>query len=103
MIRQLSILFFLLSSLALSSPAFPSENTPLIPRKVLFGNPERMLPQVSPDGKMLAWIMPDHNVLNVWVRNIDEPANRARAVTHDPKRGIRQFLWQEDSQHLIYL
>ena len=97
MIRQFVLLIFLLSSVA-----FPSEKPPLIPRKVLFGNPERMLPQVSPDGKMLAWIMPSHNILNVWVRGIAESADSAHPVTHDPKRGIRQFFWQEDSQHLIY-
>ncbi len=98
MFRQFVVLTFLLSSVA-----FPSERPPLIQRRVLFGNPERMLPQVSPDGKMLAWIMPSHNVLNVWVRGISQPAASARPLTRDPKRGIRQFLWQEDSQHLIYL
>jgi dipeptidyl aminopeptidase/acylaminoacyl peptidase len=70
---------------------------------VLFGNPERMLPQVSPDGRMLAWIAPKNGVLNVWVRATGEPASSARTVTSDPKRGIRHYLWQEDSQHLIYL
>ncbi len=30
----------------------------LIPRRVLFGNPERVLPQISPDGTRLAWIAP---------------------------------------------
>ena len=30
----------------------------LIPRSVLFGNPERTSPQISPDGSTLAWIAP---------------------------------------------
>ena len=30
----------------------------LIPRSVLFGNPERTSPQISPDGGSLAWIAP---------------------------------------------
>jgi len=44
----------------------------MIPRKVLFGNPERMLPQISPDGKTLAWIAPQNGVLNVWVRALSD-------------------------------
>jgi hypothetical protein len=41
----------------------------LIPRQVLFGNPERVDPQISPDGKYLAYRAPDeHNVLQVWMR-----------------------------------
>jgi hypothetical protein len=39
----------------------------LIPRKVLFGNPEKTSAQISPDGKRLAYIAPVNNVLNVWV------------------------------------
>ena len=42
----------------------------LIPRKVLFGNPERISPQISPDGTRLAWIAPREGVLNVWVAPI---------------------------------
>src|SRR2546427_8432570 len=75
----------------------------LIARAVLFGNPDRILPQVSAEGTMLAWIAPAHAVLNIWVREIDKPAAAARAITADPKRGIRDFFWQYDSKHVTYL
>ena len=39
----------------------------LIPREVLFGNPERISPRLSPDGTRLAWIAPKDGVLNVWL------------------------------------
>jgi hypothetical protein len=39
----------------------------LIPRRVLFGNPVKTNPQISPDGKRLAYLAPVNNVLNVWV------------------------------------
>ena len=29
---------------------------PLIPRKLLLGNPSRIQPKLSPDGGMLAWL-----------------------------------------------
>lgn len=41
----------------------------LIPRSVLFGNPERISPQISPDGSALAWIAPRDGVLwSIYVR-----------------------------------
>ena len=54
----------------------------LIPREVLFGNPERVSPQISPDGTRLAWIAPRDGVLNVWVAPIGRPA---RASTGTPR------------------
>src|SRR4249920_1407532 len=40
---------------------------PLIPRKVLFGNPERAAGEISPDGRWLGFVAPDEGVLNVFV------------------------------------
>ena len=79
----------------------------LIPRQVLFGNPERVSPRISPDGLQLAWIAPHQGVLNVWVapvstgQGVDWPA--ARVVTDDCDRGIRMFAWAHDGRHLLYL
>jgi dipeptidyl aminopeptidase/acylaminoacyl peptidase len=81
----------------------------LIPRQVLFGNPERVSPRISPDGTQLAWIAPSNGVLNVWVApaspgqadGIDWSA--ARVVTDDTDRGIRMFAWAHDGRHLLYL
>jgi dipeptidyl aminopeptidase/acylaminoacyl peptidase len=93
-----------LAVLSLLGAPMPSraEPPPLISREVLFGNPERVNPQISPDGKRLAWIAPDKkNVLQVWVRTIGKDDDKV--VTADPKRGIRQFFWAENSRMLIYL
>jgi dipeptidyl aminopeptidase/acylaminoacyl peptidase len=73
----------------------------LIPRDVLFGNPERIAPRISPDGRRLAWVAPDDGVLNVWVSDVG--ADDARAVTDDRDRGIRQHFWARDGRHLLYL
>ncbi len=74
----------------------------LIPREVLFGNPERASPQLSPDGKQLAYLAPDKkNVLQVWLRTVGQ--NDDRQLTEDPKRGIRMYLWAYDGKHLLYL
>jgi len=80
----------------------------LVPRQVLFGNPERTSPRISPDGRRLAWIAPDEGVLNVWVGAIDpeggeDAGSTARAVTQDRDRGIRSFFWAHDNRHLLYV
>ena len=78
----------------------------LIPRRVLFGNPERISPHLSPDGNRLAWIAPHEGVLNVWVAPIGTNGvdwSAARVVTDDTDRGIRMFAWAHDAQHLLYL
>lgn len=75
----------------------------LIPLRILFGNPEKTSPDVSPNGKSLAFLAPseDKDVLNVWVRSVD--SDQAKMVTKDELRGIRQFSWTEDSQYIMYL
>ena len=73
----------------------------LIPRKILFGNPDRGSPEVAPDGRRLAHLEPVDDVLNVWVGDIGGDA--ARPVTSDTDRGIRSYTWAADGRHLIYL
>ena len=78
----------------------------LIPRSVLFGNPERISPRISPDGTRLAWIAPRDGVLNVWVAPIGADGAdwaAAQAVTEDTDRGVRVFGWARDGRHVLYL
>jgi dipeptidyl aminopeptidase/acylaminoacyl peptidase len=82
------------------SSAQQKPTSDLIPRSVLFGNPERADPQISPDGTQLGYLAPVDGVLNVWVRTLGKSDDRA--VTSDTKRGIRNFLWQYDNQHILY-
>lgn len=75
---------------------------PLIPREVLFGNPERASPQISPDGKRLAWLAPDASkILQVWVKTIGKDDDRA--VTAEKKRPIRTYAWAPDNKTLLYV
>ena len=79
----------------------------LIPLTVLFGNPERVSPRLSPDGTQLAWIAPQNGVLNVWRAPISPTTgvdwDAAQVVTDDTDRGIRQFAWAHDGRHLLYI
>lgn len=90
-------LIFLLLSTAASA-----ELPPLIPRALLFGNPERGSPRISPDGKRIAYSAPDkQDVLQVFVQTIGK--EDARQITADKKRGIRQYFWAEDNRTVLYL
>jgi len=76
-------------------------STPLIPRQVLFGNPEKVSPQISPDARYLTYIAPDSkNVLQVWLRVMGKDEDHV--LTADPKRGIRSYFWTYEPDLLIY-
>jgi dipeptidyl aminopeptidase/acylaminoacyl peptidase len=74
---------------------------PLIPREVLFGNPTRVSPRISPDGQRLAWIAPDEGVLNIWVKTIGSDDDQV--ITNDRDRGIRAFFWAPDNRRILYI
>jgi len=78
------------------------EVPPLIPRQLLFGNPDKASAQISPDGVNISWLAPLDGVLNVWVAPADNPA-AARPVTRDTGRGIRIYGWAYTAAHIIYL
>jgi len=98
--RTTAILFALVIATTILGNAQEKFTTTLIPREVLFGNPEKTNPQISPDGTQLGYLAPVNGVLNVWIRTIGKTDDRA--VTNDTKRGIRNFLWQYDNKHVLY-
>ena len=73
----------------------------LIPVEDLFENPEKAAGKISPDGRKLAYLAPEENRLNVWVRTIG--ADDDTCVTHDHVRGISSFEWSMDSRRILYL
>ena len=74
----------------------------LIPRAHLFGNPNRLNGTISPDGSRLGWVAPLDGVMNVWTAPFAAP-EEARPMTHDAKRGVRDYYWAYDGQHLLFL
>lgn len=75
--------------------------TPLIPRDVLFGNPDRAQARLSPDGKYLSYLKPVDGVLNVWVGPADD-VDAAKPVTDDKLRGIRSHGWAYNGKYILY-
>jgi dipeptidyl aminopeptidase/acylaminoacyl peptidase len=75
---------------------------PVIPRQVLFGNPDKAMVKISPDGTKIGYLAPVEGVLNVWVGPVDDPA-AARPVTKDTYRGIRFYSWAYTNEHVLYI
>jgi dipeptidyl aminopeptidase/acylaminoacyl peptidase len=74
----------------------------LIPRRVLFGNPERTMVQLSHDGKHLSFLAPVNGVQNVWVAPVDN-LSEARAITSATERGIPFAMWLYSNEHILYV
>src|SRR5438477_9413182 len=74
----------------------------LIPREILFGNPERADPKISPDGAQLGWLAPDKNgVINVWLSALD--GVKPHPVTSETGYPIHYYRWAADGKHILYL
>jgi len=87
-----------------TAPATPDRVAPpeLIARALLFGNPERSLAKLSPDGKRISFLAPVDGVLNLWVGPVSD-VNAARPITRDRDSGVRRYRWARDNQHLLLL
>jgi len=80
----------------------PTPTPELIPREVLFGNPDKSSVQLSPDGTKISYRAPVDGVMNVWVGPADDPT-AAKPVTHDTNRGIRIYGWTYTNEHILYI
>ncbi|MFG0330627.1 MAG: S9 family peptidase [Phycisphaerales bacterium] len=98
-------LLSLIASVAAGPPhaSRPSrrDEPPLIARSILFGNPDRVRPQISPNGEYLSWIAPYDGALNIWVAPADD-LDEARAITRERGRGVRVSFWAYTSRDLLY-
>jgi len=74
----------------------------LIPRQVIFGNPERTAALISPDGTQISFLAPKDGVLNVWVAPVGD-LGAAKPVTDEKQRPIREYYWSENSKYILYL
>jgi len=93
----------ILSFLVIWSLSALAELPPLIPRSVLFGNPEYGNPAISPDGTHIAYEKADTNgIMQIWIRDI--AGKQDRQITHEQSTqnsGSASF-WAYDGE-LLYL
>ena len=89
--------FLVFTTVALAQNSLP----PLIDREIFFGNPEIASAQISPDGKYIAFRKPYKDTMNVWIKRADEPFDKARLVTDETKRPIRNYFWSRDGKYFV--
>ncbi len=97
---KLTFFSLIITSLFLFTNCSSEES--LIPRKVLFGNPDKAGLTVSPNHQMISYLAPINNVQNVWVAPVNN-INDAVAITKDTLRGIRIYFWAYNNEQIIYL
>jgi dipeptidyl aminopeptidase/acylaminoacyl peptidase len=98
------------SVMATAAPAAPasklsylSKLPPLIDRDLFFGDPVIARGQISPDGAHISFLKPYRNVLNIWVKELDQPFEAARPMTADTSRPVRQYFWSRDGKYILYV
>ena len=74
----------------------------LIPRILLFSDPDKVNVQISKDGKYISHLSPNDGVLNIFVSKSNEESS-TKAVTNNKKRGIRSYFWAYNNKNIIYL
>jgi Tol biopolymer transport system component len=78
------------------------QNAALLPRRLIFGDPERSIVRISPDGTRIALRAPVDGVLNLWVAPIDRIGD-ARPVTSVTDRNLGAALvWMRDNRHVVF-
>jgi Tol biopolymer transport system component len=76
-------------------------NHSLIPRKALFGNPDKTGARLSPDGQQISYLAPVDGVLNLWLAPLHD-LTAARPLTHDRGPGIRWHFWAFTNQQILF-
>ena len=76
-------------------------DTPLIPRRILFDNPNRAGVQISPDGAWLSWLAPVNGVMNIHLAPSGD-IEQSMAITNDTDQGIYNFSWGRMSDVILY-
>lgn len=78
-----------------------TDNNTIIPRQVLFGNPDKARVSMTHDGKYILYVAPKDDVLNIWMAPADD-LSKAEAITQDKGRGIRSYSKAYNNKNILY-
>lgn len=99
-----AVVFVLSTVLAVgTSAAAQTGLPPLIDREIFFGNPEIATLSISPNGKFIAFRKPYKDTMNIWVKRADEPFEKAKLLTAETKRPMRNTFWSRDSKYILFI
>jgi dipeptidyl aminopeptidase/acylaminoacyl peptidase len=87
---------------SVASPLVGEDYPDLLRRRLIFGDPERSIVRISPDGTRMAFRAAVDGVLNLWVAPIDR-TDQARPVTAVTDRNLGPWIvWMHDNRHLVF-
>lgn len=75
---------------------------PLIARETLFGLPEHLQVQVSPDGRSLSFLAPRNGAMGLWMAPVSAPS-QARLLSDEGDAPIVWHAWSADGRSLLFL
>jgi dipeptidyl aminopeptidase/acylaminoacyl peptidase len=74
----------------------------LLPRRLIFANPERTIVRISHDGARIAFLAPVDGTLNLWIGPIARIED-ARPVTKVTDRNLGPWIvWMHDNRHVLF-
>lgn len=76
--------------------------TPLLDRELFFGNPEISSGQLSPDGKFISFLKEYDGIMNIWVKEFNEPFENAYPLTNSA-RPLAGYTWTVDGRYILYV
>lgn len=74
---------------------------PIIPRHIIWADPERFLVKLSPDANYISYLAPFEDNLNLWVAPLHD-SRLATPVTLS-KYPLKEYWWSTDSSYLLYI
>lgn len=75
--------------------------TPIIDRKIFFGNPKIVSASLSPDSKWITFLKEYNGIMNIWIKNFDDAFENAIPLT-DSTRPLSGYFWTKDNKYIIY-
>ncbi len=100
--RRMLTMGFALGLLAGAGP-LQGQQAPLIDRELFFGDPELSGAQISPNGEYVSFRKPYNGVMNIWVKDTNQPFEAARPITADTTRPVTGYFWSHDSRMILYV
>jgi len=76
-------------------------NTPLLDRDIFFGNPDITRGQLSPCGNYISFLKAYDGILNIWVKEFDQPFDSAWPLTNS-KRPLAGYTWTVDGKYILF-
>ncbi|MGK2858073.1 MAG: S9 family peptidase, partial [Thermoanaerobaculia bacterium] len=86
-----------------SSSSYLDRLPPLIDRTLFFDDPKIASAQISPDGRFISFRKPYNDVMNIWVKGVNEPFEAARPITADTALPVPAYFWSEDGSFILYV